>query len=165
MDERDEACLRRSFEVARRAVEHGNLPFGAILVDAYGKVVLESENKSITEHDPTAHAEVTLMREAARQYEPDYLGGCTMYSSAEPCAMCAGSVYWAGVRRVVYGLDIPSLDAVIGADPLNPTPHLRADVVLAGGKYPIALVGPALVQEAAAIHEGLWRRDGTVVDC
>jgi tRNA(Arg) A34 adenosine deaminase TadA len=160
MDDRDEAFLRRSFEVARRAVEHGNLPFGAILVDAEGDVVLESENKSITEHDPTAHAEVTLMRAAARRFEPDSLAGCTMYSSAEPCAMCAGSVYWAGVRRVVFGLDIPALDAVIGADPLNPTPHLRASVVLAGGKFPIALEGPALVEEAAALHQGLWRRDG-----
>ena len=160
MDERDKAFLRRSFEVARRAVEHGNLPFGAILVNGDGKIVLESENRSITEHDFTAHAEVMLMREAARRFEPEYLSRCTMYSSAEPCPMCAGSVYWAGVRRVVYGLDIPSLDAVIGADPLNPTPHLRAAVVLAGGKIPIVLEGPALVEEAIAVHDGRWEPEG-----
>ena len=160
MDERDEAFLRRSFEVARRAVEHGNLPFGAILVNGDGKIVLESENRSITEHDFTAHAEVMLMHEAARRFEPEYLSRCTMYSSAEPCPMCAGSVYWAGVRRVVYGLDIPSLDAVIGADPLNPTPHLRAAVVLAGGKIPIVLEGPALVEEAIAVHDGRWEPEG-----
>ena len=160
MDERDEAFLRRTFDVARRAVEHGNLPFGAILVGGEGKIVLESENRSITEHDPTAHAEVMLMHAAARRFEQEYLNRCTMYSSAEPCPMCAGSVYWAGVRRVVYGLDIPSLDAVIGADPLNPTPHLRASVVLAGGKVPVALEGPALAEEAAAVHEGRWRPEG-----
>ena len=160
MDERDEAFLRRSFEVARRAVEHGNLPFGAILVNGDGTIVLESENRSITEHDFTAHAEVMLMHEAARRFEPEYLSRCTMYSSAEPCPMCAGSVYWAGVRRVVYGLDIPSLDAVIGADPLNPTPHLRAAVVLAGGKIPITLEGPALVEEAIAVHDGRWEPGG-----
>lgn len=74
--------------------------------------------------------------------------------------MCAGSVYWAGVRRVVYGLDIPSLDAVIGADPLNPTPHLRAAEVLAGGKIPITLEGPALVEEAIAVHDGRWEPEG-----
>lgn len=158
MDRRDEAFLRLSFEVARRAVEHGNLPFGAILVDSSGQVVLESENRSITGHDMTAHAEVMLMHEAARRFEPAYLNQCTMYSSAEPCPMCAGAVYWAGVRRVVYGLDIPALDAVIGADPLNPTPHLRAAVVLAGGKFPIELEGPALVEEAASVHEGQWQR-------
>lgn len=157
MDARDEEFLRRSFQAERRAVEHGNLPFGSILVDGDGEVVLESENRSITERDPTAHAETMLMHEAARTFEPDYLARCTMYSSAEPCAMCAGAVYWANVRRVVYGLDLPGLDAIVSDDPANPTPHLRADVVLNGGKYPIALEGPALLEEARAVHEGVWR--------
>jgi tRNA(Arg) A34 adenosine deaminase TadA len=160
MNERDEGFLRQAFAVARRAVGHGNLPFGAILVDGDGRVVLESENRSITEHDFTAHAEVMLMHAAARAFEPAYLNRCTMYTSAEPCPMCAGAVYWAGVRRVVYGLDIPALDEVIGADPLNPTPHLRAAQVLAGGKFPIALEGPALAGEAAAVHAGVWQREG-----
>jgi tRNA(Arg) A34 adenosine deaminase TadA len=158
MDERDERFLRRAFEVARRAVEHGNMPFGAILVDGDGNVVLEAENLSITEHDPTAHAETTLMREAGRRFDPDYLAGCTMYTSAEPCAMCAGAVYWVGVRRVVYGLDIPGLDALVGADPKNPTPHLRAEPVLKGGKYEIALDGPGLPEEAKRVHEGYWAK-------
>jgi len=158
VDARDEGYLRRSFEVARRAVEHGNLPFGAILVDADGEVMLESENRSITERDPTAHAETMLMHEAARTYDAAFLEGCTMYSSAEPCSMCAGAVYWANVRRVVYGLDIPTLDSIVADDPANPTPHLRADIVLNGGKYPIALDGPALVDEARAVHEGVWQR-------
>ena len=156
MDDRDEAFLRRAIGLARRAVEHGNMPFGAILVDADGEVVLEAENTSITDHDPTGHAETNLMREAGRRFEPDYLAGCTMYTSCEPCAMGAGSVYWVGVRHVVYGLDIPGLDAIVGGDPKNPTPHLRAAVVLAGGKYPISLEGPALLEEARAVHEGYW---------
>ncbi len=156
MDQRDEAFLRLAIEVARRSVDHGNLPFGAVLVDTDGAVVLEAENTSITEHDPTGHAEANLMREAGRRFEPDYLAGCTMYASCEPCAMCAGSVYWVGVRRVVYALDIPGLDAIVGADPKNPTPDLRADIVLKSGKYPIALEGPGLLQEARAVHEGVW---------
>ena len=158
VDARDEGFLRRSFAVARRAVEHGNLPFGSILVDADDQVVLESENRSITEHDPTAHAETMLMHEAARTFSPEYLAGCTMYSSAEPCAMCAGAVYWANVRRVVYGLDILTLGEIVADDPANPTPHLRADVVLNSGKYPGALDGPALVDEARLVHEGVWQR-------
>jgi tRNA(Arg) A34 adenosine deaminase TadA len=156
MDERDEAFLRRAIDLARRAVEHGNMPFGAVLVDGAGEVVLEAENTSITEHDPTGHAETNLMREAGRRFEPEYLEGCTMYTSCEPCAMCAGSVYWVGVRRVVYALDMPGLDRVVGADPKNPTPHLRAEVVLNGGKHPIALEGPALLDESREVHEGFW---------
>ena len=156
MDERDESHLRRAIEVARRSVEHGNLPFGAVLVDADGALVLEAENTSLTEHDPTGHAETNLMREAGRRFEPEFLESCTMYTSCEPCAMCAGAVYWVGVRRVVYALDIPGLDEIVGADPKNPTPHLRADVVLNGGKHRIELEGPALEEEAAAVHSGVW---------
>ncbi len=143
--------------MARSARAHGNHPFGAILVDPDGNVVLEAENTSVTEHDATAHAETNLMRMSSRRFEPDYLEGCTMYTSCEPCAMCAGAAYWANVRRIVYALDIPGLDAVVGADPANPTPHLRADVVLAGGKYPVAIEGPALVKEARSVHEGYWQ--------
>jgi len=156
MDARDEGYLRAAFAAARRAVEHGNMPFGAVLVDERGEIVLEAENTAITEHDPTGHAETNLMRAAGRRFEPDNLAHCTMYSSAEPCAMCAGAVYWVGVRRIVYGLDILNLDEVVGADPLNPTPHLRAEVVLNGGKYPIAIDGPGLIDEARAVHQGFW---------
>jgi tRNA(Arg) A34 adenosine deaminase TadA len=155
MDSRDEGFLRRAFTMARRSVEHGNMPFGAILVDDNGTVVLEAENTAVTE-DPTGHAEMNLMREAGRRFEPDYLAGCTLYTSCEPCAMCAGSVYWVGVRRVVYGLDIPSLDAIVGSNPSNLTPHLRAEPVLSGGKFAIALEGPALLEEASAVHRGYW---------
>ena len=156
MDDRDEAFLRRAIEVARRSLQHGNMPFGAILVDANGDVVLEAENTSITDHDPTGHAEANLMRMAGRLFEPDHLAGCTMYTSCEPCAMCAGAVYWVGVRRVVYALDILGLDEIVGDDPKNPTPHLRAQVVLQGGKYPIELDGPAALDEARAVHDGYW---------
>ena len=100
------------------------------------------------------------MREAGRRFEPDFLAGCTMYTSCEPCAMCAGAVYWVGVRRVVYGLDIPTLDALVGADPKNLTPHLRAEPVLKGGKFEIALEGPALLDEAKAVHQGYWEKPG-----
>jgi len=156
MDERDGIHLRRALAVARRSVDHGNMPFGAVLVDAAGGVILEGENTSVTEHDPTGHAEMNLMREAGRRFEPDLLEACTMYTSCEPCAMCAGSVYWVGVRRVVYALDIPGLDRIVGADPKNPTPHLRAEVVLNGGKFPIAVEGPGLLDEAREVHLGYW---------
>src|SRR5439155_436728 len=97
----------------------------------HGEIVLEAENTVITGRNPTFHAETNLMREAAGRFEPDYLARCTMYSSAEPCAMCAGTTYWANVRRIVYGLDIPGLDEVVGADqaqllePVDPVRHRR----------------------------------------
>jgi len=158
MDQRDEAMLRLAFRVASRSVEHGNLPFGAVLVDADGSVVLEGETTTLTEHDPTGHAETNLLREAGRRYEPGYLAGCTLYSSAEPCPMCAGAAHWVGVGRVVYGLDIVELDAIIAGNPLSRNPLVRAADVLAAGNVSIRLEGPALVEEAAAVHREYWAR-------
>jgi len=150
--------LRLAFDVARKSVAHGNLPFGSVLVDGDGNVLMEGENTTVTEHDPAGHAEVNLLREAGRRYEPDFLAGCTMFSSAEPCPMCASTAYWVGIGRIVYGLDIPSLDAIVGTNPLNPTPHVRAALVLGEGKVAIQLEGPALEEEAAAVHGDFWDR-------
>ena len=122
MDQRDKAFLRRSFEVARRAVEHGNLPFGAILVDGEGEVVLESENQSITEHDLTAHAEVMLMHAAARRFVPEYLNRCTMYSSAEPCPMCAARC--TGLASAESYTGSISHRLMRRSAPIRSTPHL-----------------------------------------
>jgi tRNA(Arg) A34 adenosine deaminase TadA len=156
MDERDEAMLRLSFRVARAAAEHGNLPFGAVLVDADGQVVLEAETTTRTDHDPTGHAETNLLRDAGRRFEPEYLAGCTLYSSAEPCVMCAGAAHWVGVGRIVYGLDIIELDAIIAGNPLSRNPLVRAEDVLKAGNVSVRLEGPALVDEAAAVHREFW---------
>src|ERR1700758_51769 len=98
----DEHFLRQSFEVARRSMTHGNHPFGAILVDADGNVLIEAENGFMPDHDGTAHAERLLATQACRTLAPDVRARATLYSSAEPCAMCAGAIYWAGIGRVVY---------------------------------------------------------------
>ncbi|HEY3030680.1 MAG TPA: nucleoside deaminase, partial [Bradyrhizobium sp.] len=91
----DEHFLRRSFNVARRALAHGNHPFGAILVDQNRNVLIEAENGYMPAHDRTAHAERLLATQACTTLSPDVLKGATLYSSAEPCAMCAGAIYWA----------------------------------------------------------------------
>src|SRR5712691_9120428 len=85
--------LRRAIELAREAREHGNHPFGALLVDDRGNVVLEAENTVRTDKDVTAHAETNLMRMASARFEPGFLEWCTLYTSTEPCAMCAGAIY------------------------------------------------------------------------
>jgi tRNA(Arg) A34 adenosine deaminase TadA len=88
--ERDAHFLRLSFEVARRAVAHGNHPFGAVLVDREGNLLLEAENGYMPSHDGTAHAERLLATQACTTLDPGTLRSATLYSSAEPCAMCAG---------------------------------------------------------------------------
>jgi tRNA(Arg) A34 adenosine deaminase TadA len=156
--ERDEYFLRRSFEVARRAMSHGNHPFGAILVGDDGRVLLEAENGYMPAHDGTAHAERLLATEACRTLSPEERAKATLYSSAEPCAMCAGAIYWAGIGRLVYGLGEHRLRGITGNHPENPTLALPCRDVLASGQRPTEVVGPLLEAEAAALHEGAWKR-------
>ena len=156
--ERDEHFLRRSFQVARRSMSHGNHPFGAILVDENGSVLIETENGYMPAHDGTAHAERLLATEACRTLGRDELAKATLYSSAEPCAMCAGAIYWAGIGRVVYGLSEQRLRIVTGNHPDNPTLDLPCREVFASGQRPTDVVGPLLEDEAAALHDGVWTR-------
>ena len=156
--ERDAHFLRRSFDVARRSMTHGNHPFGAILVDAGGKVLLEAENGYMPAHDGTAHAERLLATEACRTLSADVLAKATMYSSAEPCAMCAGAIYWAGIGRLVYGLSEHRLRDITGNHPENPTLDLPCRDVFRSGQRPTEVVGPLLEDEAAAMHEGVWKK-------
>jgi tRNA(Arg) A34 adenosine deaminase TadA len=155
--ERDAHFLRRSFEVARRSMTHGNHPFGAILVDDGGKVLLEVENGYMPAHDGTAHAERLLATEACRTLPAEVLAKATMYSSAEPCAMCAGAIYWAGIGRLVYGLSEHRLRDYTGNHPENPTLDLPCRAVFASGQRPTEVIGPLLEDEAGAMHDGVWK--------
>jgi tRNA(Arg) A34 adenosine deaminase TadA len=154
----DEQFLRRSFEVARRSMTHGNHPFGAILVDADGNVLIETENGFMPDHDGTAHAERLLATQACRTVAAEVRARATLYSSAEPCAMCAGAIYWAGIGRVVYGLSEHRLRGVTGNHPENPTLDLPCREVFASGQRATKVVGPMLEDEAEALHEGVWDR-------
>jgi tRNA(Arg) A34 adenosine deaminase TadA len=150
--------LRRCFDVARRAMTHGNHPFGAILVDDNGKVLLETENRYMPDRDGTAHAERLLATEACRTLSADVRRKATLYSSAEPCAMCAGAIYWAGIGRVVYGLSEHRLRGVTGNHPENPTLDLPCRKVFESGQRPTEVVGPILEDEAEALHQGVWNK-------
>ncbi|MGY4186078.1 tRNA(Arg) A34 adenosine deaminase TadA [Bradyrhizobium sp. USDA 4459] len=110
----DEHFLRLSFAVARRSSNHGNHPFGCIVVDADGKVLVEAENGYMPDHDGTAHAERLAATQACRTLSREVLASASLYSSAEPCAMCSGAIYWAGIGRVVYGLSEHRLRAITG---------------------------------------------------
>ena len=158
ISERDAHFLRLSFAVARRSTTYGNHPFGAILVDDSGKVLIEAENGYMPAHDGTAHAERLLATEACRTLSKDILARATIYSSAEPCAMCAGAIYWAGIGRLVYGLSEQRLRAITGNHPENPTLDLPCRAVFASGQRPTEVVGPLLEDEAEALHDGIWKR-------
>ncbi|BAL75354.1 nucleoside deaminase [Bradyrhizobium cosmicum] len=156
--ERDEHFLRLSFTVARRSLIHGNHPFGCIVVDADGEVLIETENGYMPARDGTAHAERLAATQACRTLSREVLAKATLYSSAEPCAMCAGAIYWAGIGRVVYGLSEHRLRGVTGNHPENPTLDLPCRQVFASGQRPTEVIGPLLEDEAAAPHDGVWAR-------
>ena len=113
--------LKRTIELSKLAVEHGNTPFGALLVDSDGNIILEQENIEITEKDCTGHAETTLMRKASKLYSKDFLWSCTLYTSVEPCAMCSGAIYWGNVGKIVYGISEKELLKLTGNNEQNPT--------------------------------------------
>jgi len=154
--ELDEKFLRQSFEVARRALRNGNHPFGVVLVSGLGRVLLEVENGFMPDRDMTGHAERLAASQACKQFAGNVLAKSTLYSSAEPCAMCAGAIYWAGIGRVVYGLSEKRLKEMTGNHADNPTLDLPCRTVFAAGQRPVEVVGPLLEDEAAAIHFGVW---------
>jgi tRNA(Arg) A34 adenosine deaminase TadA len=158
VNETDIRLLRAAIEVAKRSVANGNQPFGSLLADADGKVLLEGENTVETERDCTGHAETNLMRKASRTYDRDFLASCTLYTSAEPCAMCAGAVFWGNVKRVVYALAIEPLYDIIQDHPNNPSLYMHAGEVLGRATQPFEVVGPApeLHREATEIHMDYW---------
>lgn len=151
-----EAHLRRAIAVAAESRRQGNHPFGAVLVGPDGAVLMEAMNGFGVDGDATGHAERNLMTRASAAYGAGFLAGCTMYASAEPCAMCAGAAYWAGVGRVVYGMSEKALKESIGPHPENLTLDLPCRSVFAAGQRVVVVVGPLLAAEAAAVHEGFW---------
>ena len=148
--------LRRANAVARRARDElGRHPFGAILVAPDGETVL-SEQGNV---DPVNHAEAVLARTAASNYAPDYLWRCTLVTTVEPCAMCAGTQYWAHIGRLVYGLSERRLLELTGSHADNPTMDLPCRSVFAAGQKALEVIGPVaeVEEEIAALHRGFWR--------
>ena len=152
-----EAFLRRAFDVARRSRQQGDHPFGSILVGPDGAVLKEQGNGFSSEGgDMTAHAERLLATWSSKTLGSAFLARCTLYTSAEPCAMCSGAIYWAGIGRVVYGQSEKSLKAMTGAHGENPTLDLPCRVVFGAGQRAVEIVGPLLEGEAAALQRDFW---------
>lgn len=153
---RDLHYLRLALQVAQRARDHGNHPFGALLVDEANQVLLEAENTVNTEHDCTGHAETNLVRMASKAFPAEKLEKCTLYTSTEPCAMCAGAIHWGKIGRIVFALSEESLYAMIGSHDENETLRLPCRELFARSERPVAVVGPRIEEEARKVHEGFW---------
>lgn len=152
----DLALLRRAIALSAESRAAGQHPFAALLADAEGRVLMEAANGFHPHGDGTAHAERLLATRACIALTPEQRRTATLYSSAEPCAMCAGAIYWAGIGRVVYGLSESRLKAMIGPHPENLTMDLPCRQVFAAGQRRIEVSGPLLEEEAAAPHQGFW---------
>ncbi len=152
----DEALLRRAFAVAEQARAAGCHPFGAILAGPDGDILMEQQNAYLPDRDMTGHAERVLCTRASTSYAVDFLRRCTLYSSAEPCAMCAGAIYWTGIGRLVFGLTERALKDITGNHAENPTLDLPCRVVFAAGQREVDVIGPLLEAEAAALQQGAW---------
>lgn len=156
LNKKESDFLRQTLTLAEEAKAQGIHPFAAILVDGDGNVLMTQINGYLPDLDMTGHAERKLMTRASKAYRPDFLDDCTMYVSAEPCAMCAGSAYWAGLGRVVYGLSEAKLKIITGNHPENPTLDLPCRAIFDAGQRKVEVIGPCLEEEAATIHEGVW---------
>jgi tRNA(Arg) A34 adenosine deaminase TadA len=155
MDDRDLGHLRRAIDLAGIARARGDHPFGALVVAADGMLLIEAGN-TVSLDGPTGHAESNAVRAMAR-IDDTVLRGATLYTSTEPCAMCAGAIYWCGIGRVVYALGEDALRSMTGDDPANPTLALPCREVFARGQRPTIVEGPALEDAARAVHRGFWR--------
>ncbi|MGO4538314.1 nucleoside deaminase [Paenibacillus sp. 2TAB19] len=150
--------LQRCVEISAMARGAGNTPFGALLVNREGEIVLEQGNIEITDSNCTGHAETTLMAAASKKFTKAELWEFTLYTSVEPCAMCSGSIYWGNVGTVVYGISEKKLAEMTGDNEQNPTLDLPCRVVFAQGNKPIQVIGPIPEVESSviAVHEGYW---------
>jgi tRNA(Arg) A34 adenosine deaminase TadA len=149
-------ALRRANDMARRALAAGHHPFGAVLVAADGEAVLLEQGNL----DAVNHAEAVLAREAARRFDAATLWACTLVTTVEPCAMCAGTQYWANIGRLVYGMSERRLLEMTGNHAENPTLDLPCRELFARGQKAIEVIGPVaeVEEEIAALHRDFWRR-------
>ena len=149
--------LRLTIRIAGESRASGNHPFGALLAGPDGAVLLTSGNTYAADRG-VGHAETNVARAAAQQYEPDFLARCTLVTSVEPCCMCAGTAYWAGIGTVVFGLTEHRLAELTGDNPENLTLDLSCSTVFAAGRRPVTVRGPfpELEGEILRDHDGFW---------
>ncbi|KAL0477969.1 ASNAP2 [Acrasis kona] len=155
-----ELHIKRAIDLSISATQHGNHPFGALLVDKSGAVILEAENTVNTESDVTRHAELNLVSAANKKFSPEKLKECTLYTSTEPCCMCAGAIFWTGIKHVVYSCPEGRLSEIVNRKrPKHQDGGLnvpcRVVYNMATG-VKVQVTGPILEEMSAKVHEDYW---------
>ena len=138
-----ESLIRIAIEEASLAIERGDEPFGGVICDSMGNIIVRDGNRENTEQNPTHHAEMVLIREACKKLGTKDLSGCILVCNAEPCPMCASALILSGIREFYYGASM---------EPFC-NPYIRCKDVLSHAKGDITLVDSILEKECRAIVE------------
>jgi tRNA(adenine34) deaminase len=157
LDESDTRYLQMAIGWARMARERGNRPFGAVIVTQDGRVLAEAYCNTSESGDCTGHAELNAVRKVSPHISREVLATATLYSSVEPCVMCAGAIFWANIRRVVYGIDAGTLREFRAGRHIQLEPTVSCHDIFAASPHRIEAIGPALVEEASKPHVGYWK--------
>lgn len=143
----DTSAMQLAIQASQHALDAGNMPYGATLLSATGELLHVAANNQNTSGDFTGHAEMVLLREASIRLGRESLRGTTVFASGEPCAMCSGALYWAGVKRVVFAATQQDLADHGGGDTLAMTSR----DVLERASRPVVVDGPLCRDEAVKV--------------
>ncbi len=157
LNECDGLYMLQAIALSRTARERGNRPFGAVVVSAEGTVLAEAYCNTSETGDCTGHAETNAVRIVSKTFSRDVLKDSTLYSSAEPCVMCAGAIFWSNIGRVVFGIDAVNLRIFRGELAEQRDAKLSCRDVFAASPHPITCIGPVMVREASEPHVGFWQ--------
>jgi tRNA(adenine34) deaminase len=157
LTECDALYLRQAIRLSQVARERGNRPFGAVVVGSDGQLLSEAWNNTGETGDCTGHAETTAIRQLAGKADRATLAQATLYSSGEPCVMCAGAIFWSNIGRVVFGIDAVRLRVFRGERPEQRDAELSCRDVFAASPHPIDCIGPAMLAESSEPHKGFWQ--------
>ena len=152
INEIDRRFIQRTYQIARNAIAKGNHPFGA-LIERNGEVILEIENAVVTTRDVTKHAETLLIGEATQKFDAKTLADCTLYTSTEPCIMCCGAIYWAGVKKIVFGA---SADKMMRIYSPEECPGYTCHEIFSRMAPKVDVAGPVDEETGLKIHADFW---------
>jgi tRNA(adenine34) deaminase len=153
----DAEYMRQANRWAMTARVRGNRPFGAVVVSGTGEVLIEAYCNTTETGDCTGHAETNAVRQLSPKVSREVLARSTLYSSAEPCVMCAGAIFWSGIRRVVFGIDAVRLRVFRGEVAEQRDAELSCRDVFAASPHEIECIGPVMLEESSAPHIGFWK--------
>ena len=148
----NEDILSQAVALARQSVNEGNHPFGAIIAHKC-QVLLTAKNTVCTQHDCTNHAELNLVRKLEQSDIEIPRGELTLYTSTEPCAMCAGAIYWSGIRNIVFDVSAAELGEITGGNLV-----ISCRSIFEKAKETVTVIGPFSSQEGIELHRSFWKK-------